>query len=32
MIVNEYQDCIMYQEFEKPKTLRKVRWLCLGLN
>ena len=25
MIVNEYQDCIMYQEFEKPKILRKVR-------
>ncbi len=25
MIVNEYQQCIMYQEFEKPKILRKVR-------
>ena len=25
MIVNEYQECIMYQEFEKPKILRKVR-------
>lgn len=25
MIVNEYQQCIMYQEFEKIKILRKVR-------
>ena len=25
MIINEYQQCIMYQEFEKPKILRKVR-------
>lgn len=25
MIVNEYQQCIMHQEFEKLKILRKVR-------
>lgn len=25
MIVNENQDCIMYQEFERPKVLKKGR-------
>ena len=25
LVVNEFNQCIIYQEFEKPKILRKVR-------